>query len=383
MKPISRVVEEMPRSGIRALLDLAARVPGAIHLEIGQPDFPTPGFIVDAAQQATLAGFTKYTANAGLPSLREAIAAKVQRENGIPATADNIIVSVGGMGALYSTFAALLDPGDEVLLSDPGYPNYEQMAMLRRATIVRYPLAAEQGFQPDLEALERLITPRSKALVVNSPCNPTGAVYTAESVAALARLAEKHDLYMISDECYEKIVFGARHVSPASLCRDGRVISIFSFSKTYAMTGWRVGFAVTAPQLAATLAKIQEATVSCACSISQKAAEAALAGPQDCVDTMVASYQQRRNRALEVLRRYDLYHYAPQGAFYLLVDIGAGRTDSDAFVRQFLQSEGVAVAPGRTFGPRAAHYVRVSLATAEQDLIAGLDKLCRYIRRQG
>jgi aspartate/methionine/tyrosine aminotransferase len=379
---VSACVQGMPRSGIRVLLDLAARVPGAIHLEIGQPDFATPGFIIEAAHEAMVAGFTRYTANAGLPSLREAVAAKVKCENGIPATADNVVITTGGMGGLYSSFAALLDPGDEVLLPDPGYPNYEQMALLRHATPVRYPLPAELGFQPDLAALERAITPRSKALVVNSPSNPTGAVLTVESIGALVLLAEKHGLYLISDECYEKIVFDAQHASPAALCRDGRVITVSSFSKTYAMTGWRVGFAVATPAMVLALAKLQEPTVGCASSVSQKAAEAALAGPQECVSAMVAAYRQRRDQALDVLQKHGLYSYTPQGAFYLLVPLGRSHTDSAAFAKEFLMAEGVAVAPGCTFGPRADGYVRVSLAAAESELLCGLERLCRYIRRQ-
>jgi aspartate aminotransferase/aminotransferase len=372
----------MPRSGIRATLDMAARIPGAIHLEIGQPNFPTPAHIIEAALAAAREGFTGYTANAGLPSLREAIAEKVRRENGLPATAENVVVTTGGMGALYSIFLALLETGDEMLVPDPGYPNYAMAAYLLRARAVPYPLEAENGFQPRLDALPGLVSPRTKALVVNSPSNPTGSVLPAATMATLVAFAREHDLYLVSDECYEKIVFDACHVSPGSLDAEGRVISAFSFSKTYAMTGWRVGYAVTTPDMAALIAKIQEATVCCASSVSQKAAEAALAGPQDCVAAMVAAYRHRRDLAVAILRSHGLPTYLPQGAFYLLVSIGDCGVSSEQFARDLLDEEKVAVAPGRTFGPGGNGYVRISLASGEDELHMGLERLCRTVERK-
>ena len=381
MQPISPAAKDMPRSGIRVILDLAAQYQDVIHLEIGQPDFPTPAHIVDAAYHAAQQGFTRYTPNAGLPSLREAVAEKVRRDNRLPVTSENVIITTGGMGGLFSAFTALLDPGDEMLIPDPGYPNYEMVAILKRVVPVRYPCDPAQGFQPRLDALPGLVTPRTKALVVNSPSNPTGAVISPDRMAALVDFARRYDLYLISDECYEKIVFDAPHVSPASFDREGRVISVFSFSKSYAMTGWRVGYVVASTELAPIITKLQEATVACTSSVSQKAAEAALSGPQDCIAAMVGAYRRRRDRALEILRRYDLPTYIPQGAFYLLVDIGRGETDSEQFARNLLVNERVAVAPGRTFGPEADHYVRISLATDEEQLSTGLERLCRTIRR--
>ena len=382
MKPLAKAAQEMPRSGIRVLLDLAAKIPDAIHLEIGQPDFPTPDHIITAALQAAQQGFTQYTPNAGLLSLREAIAEKVRQENGLEATAENVVVTTGGMGGLYAAFTTVLEPGDEVLLPDPGYPNYTMVTQLCRARAVYYPLDAASGFQPRLDVLSRLVTARTKALVINSPSNPTGSVIPAEGMAALVAFAREHDLYLISDECYEKIVFGVRHVSPASFDEDGRVLSIFSFSKTYAMTGWRVGYAVVPPEIAAIFIKLQEATVACASSVSQKAAEVALIGPQDCVEAMVNTYRQRRDRALAILRRHGLPTYTPQGAFYLLVDISRCGQGSDHFARDLLAQEKVAVAPGHTFGPSGDQYVRVSLAASENDLQIGLERLCDYIRRR-
>jgi len=379
MKPLATAASEMPRSGIRVIMDLALKIPDAIHLEIGQPNFPTPSHISEAAYQAALNGFTGYAPNAGFPTLRAAIVEKVRHENGIQAGIENVIVTTGGMGGLFSSLTAILEPGDELLLPDPGYPNFEMVARLCRAKVVRYPLDPERSFQPCLEALPGLVSNRTKAILVNSPSNPTGAVMPAETLAALVTFAGQHDLFLVSDECYEKIVFDTRHVSLASLDRSGRVISIFSFSKTYAMTGWRVGFVVAAAEVAAVVSKLQEATVACTSSISQKAAEAALSGSQDCVSSMVAAYKKRRDQALAILKKNQLDTYVPEGAFYLLVDISRHGLDSDRFARELLEKEKVAVAPGRTFGPGGQKYVRISLATGDQDLVTGLERVCHLI----
>jgi len=382
MKPIATAAQNMPRSGIRKVLDMASKIPDAIHLEIGQPDFPTPGHIVEAAAQAGRDGFTRYTANAGMPELREAVAEKISRENGWSVTADNVVITVGGMGGLYTTFAGLLEPGEEIMLPNPSWPNYNQMAFLCRAGIVYYPLVPERGFQPDLKALSGLVTPRTKVILVNSPSNPTGSVFPRDTMKALVAFAQEHDLYILSDECYEKIIFDAEHVSPASLDADGRVVSVYSFSKTYAMTGWRIGYTVASPELVALFAKLQEMTVACAPSISQKAVVAALAGPQDCVKVMVDAYRERRDLALAILKEHGMPSYVPQGAFYLMIDISSCGIDSDRFAQELLRDEKVAVAPGSTFGPAAGGFVRISLATAKDQLDVGLRRLAGYIRRR-
>ena len=383
MKPISQTVQQMPRSGIRVVLDLAVRIPDAIHLEIGQPDFVTPAHIIAAAHNAMQQGFTKYTPNAGLFSLREAIAQKVTCENGISATAEQVVVTTGGMGGLFASAAVLLNPGDEVLVPDPGYPNYEMMAMLCHASIVRYPLSGiEQGFLPIVEALPGLVTERTKAILINSPSNPTGAVIPPQMLQVMVAFAREHDLYVISDECYEKIVFDAQQVSPAVYDRDGRVVSVFSFSKTYAMTGWRVGYTVSTPEIAAQISKLHEATVACVSAISQKAAEAALAGSQDCVAAMREEYRHRRDCVIDILTAHGQITYVPQGAFYLLIDITGCGVDSDQAARELLTLQHVAVAPGRTFGPLGNRYIRISLAASEADLVKGVERICLYLHER-
>jgi aspartate/methionine/tyrosine aminotransferase len=379
MKDLYSVALNMPRSGIRVLMDLALTIPDAIHLEIGQPNFPTPEHISAAAYQATRQGFTGYAPNAGLLTFREAIVQKVNQENNIQAEINNVIVTTGGMGGLFSTMLAILEPGDEILIPDPGYPNFSMAAQLCYANPICYPLDPVANFVPKMEVLKGLLSERTKAILINSPSNPTGAVLPAEMIAEFVSFANEHDLYLISDECYERIVFESQHISPASIDTENRVISVFSFSKTYAMTGWRVGFVVAPHDIAPVISKLQEPTVACASSISQKAAEAALQGPQDCVLEMVAAYRKRRDLALGVLERHQIHSYIPGGAFYLLVDITKKSQDSDQFARDVLLKQKVAVAPGVTFGQGGSRYVRVSLATDEQSLVNGLEKICTYM----
>ncbi len=376
---MSRNPQGMRRSGIRMIMDLSAEVPDAIHLEVGQPDFDTPAHIVEAGCRAAKEGFTRYTPNAGLLSLREAIVEKLRERNGIEATVDQVVVTPGAVTAIATALLAIAEPGEEVLLPDPAWPNYEMMALSIGAVPVRYPLDPERGFLPDFEGMERAISERTKALMVNSPCNPTGAVFPEDVVRGLVEFTERHDLYLISDEVYEDIVFEGEHISPARFDRDGRVVSVFGFSKTYAMTGWRLGYAVASEAVARVVAKLQEPFVSCASAISQKAGEAALRGDQSCVAEMREAYRRRRDLAVGLFREYEVAVHEPKGAFYMLVDVASSGLDSYTFARRLLEEEKVAVAPGATFGPRGEGYVRISLATAEEQLLEGVRRLCRFL----
>lgn len=379
MKSLANAAVQMPRSGIRLILDLASTIPDVIHLEIGQPNFPTPDHICLAAYEATKHGFTGYTPNAGFQSLREIVAEKVRLENKIDASADNIVITTGGMGGLFSCYAALLEPGDELLVPDPGYPNYEMITYLCRASAIHYPLDIQNGFTPRFDILNKLVTPRTKAIMINSPSNPTGAVMSSEVLKKLVEFANKYDITIISDECYEKITFDTPHISPASYDVDGRVLSIFSFSKTYSMTGWRIGYVVGSREVIPTISKLQEVTVACASSVSQKAAEAALRGPQDCVQTMVTAYRRRRDMAINILKSHGLPVSIPQGAFYLLVDVSGSGLPSDEFSKKLVKEVKVAVAPGRTFGLLGDKFIRVSLASDDAILEEGLNRVCKYI----
>ena len=363
-------------------MDLAQR-PGVIHLEIGQPNFPTPAHIVAAASDAAERGQTGYTANAGLPELCEALAAKLHQDNGVRAATDQIIVTIGAMGALYSSLLSVLEPGDQLLVPDPGYPNYRMTAELCGAESVPYPLPAADGYQPDLDALAAAISPRTKAIVVGSPSNPTGTVIHRDRLQGIVDLAQRHDLYLVSDECYEKIVFDGTHVSPASLGAEDCCFTVGSFSKSYAMTGWRVGYVACPKPIAPQLVKLQEATVACAPVLSQHAALAALAGPQECVPGMVDAYRERRDLACGLLEGAGLCSYRPEGAFYLLVDLPGQVEDTYSYARRLVAEADVAVAPGETFGAGGRGRVRISLATSPGLLREGLERLITFATTNG
>jgi aspartate/methionine/tyrosine aminotransferase len=360
-------------------------MPGVLHLEVGEPDFPTPEHIVRAASQAAEQGWTKYTANKGLPDLRDALAAKLGTRNDIQVHPDQIVVTVGAVNALMESLMALVDPGDAILIPDPGWPNYEMMAAALHARVVRYPLLAGRGFQPDVDQLEHLArtTPGARVLITNSPGNPTGAVFDAATSERLVAIARTADLWLLSDECYEDIVFDdATHVSPGAFDDEGRVLSVFSFSKSYAMTGWRVGYVATTSELADLVAKAQEAVASCAPAVSQKAALAALTGDTEPVERMRAAYQERRDVASDLLESAGLLVARPRGAFYAMADVSGTALDSYAFARQLLLHQRVAVAPGETFGPGGAGMVRLSLSTSAVDVEEGVRRLVQEVQER-
>ncbi len=374
MQP-SQPIAAMPRSGIREVMEMANAIDGAIRLETGEPNFNTPRHICEAAAKAAFDGFTKYTANAGIGPLREALAAKVTERNGIDATADQVVVTSGAVAGIYSSMVSLVDPGAEMLLGDPSWPNYAQMMQLLKITPVHFPLRAENGLVPQAADVEPLITERTRAIMLNSPGNPTGAVTDAAALADLMELARRHDLLVFADEVYDEIVFDEPYVPAAPLDTDGRVITFFSFSKTYAMTGWRVGYLVVPPGVSPLIVRAQEPITSCVNAPAQMGALAAVTGPQDCVAEMRDAYRHRRDIVTEFLTGRDIPHVRPRGAFYLMIDVSrSGRSGMD-FVLRLLEEKQVAVVPGDTFGPGSGRFVRVSLATAPDLLMEGVRRL--------
>lgn len=369
-------ITAMTRSGIRDIMDLAASHPDVIHLEVGQPDFATPAHIVEAGCAAAAAGYTTYTANRGLYEVRETMAEKLRRENGIVVDPHNVVITCGAVNGLFESLAAVLSPGDAVLVPDPGWPNYAMMVEALNARLVRYPLRAEDGYLPDLTRLGELArAERAKVLLINSPSNPTGAVFPQTVMQGFVEIAQRNDLWLISDECYERIVFDGEHVSPARFDEDGRVISVFSMSKTYAMTGWRIGYVVGTSAVIDQIAKVQEPVVSCATAMAQKASQAALAGDQSCVVEMTAAYRARRDLVVDQLAAANMLVSRPAGAFYIIADISAAAEDSYSFARRLVAEHAVAVAPGLTFGPSGNRVVRLSLATATDQLAEGVERL--------
>ena len=384
MARVAQAFAAAPYSGIREMASLASRLPDALRLEAGDPNFATPQHILDGALQAAAEGFTKYTPSSGLPTLRELIASRLCEHTGVDTSAEQVVVTTGGCGGLFTSLLVLLDPGDEVLIPDPGWANYPPMIHVQNAVPVGYRLDAARGFEPDFERLEALITAQAKAIIVNSPGNPTGVVSSRETLARFVEFAQHHDLWIISDECYDEIVFEGSHVSMATLGDAERVISVFTFSKSYAMTGWRVGYAVATPQIAEKIGKAQEPVVGNASSVSQKAAEVALSGSQDCVSEMRDAYRARRDAAAGLLDGRGIAYVRPSGAFYLMVDVSAACDgDSLLFARQLLEEEHVAVVPGSAFGPNGEGLVRVSLSVAPEVLMQGLERLASMLERHG
>ncbi len=382
MKPRSALAQALPRSGIREVMDLARQMDDVIVLVVGEPSFNTPAHIIEAAARAAREGTTKYTPNAGLPGIRAAVAERYSRRFGREVTPGEVLVTAGAVNALAAIVAAIAEEGDEILIPDPGWPNYVAMIELARSVPVRYQLVPDEGYRPDLAALEAAITPRTKAIVINNPSNPTGAVYSAETVQALVDLARKHDLWLISDEVYEDLIFDGEHV-PAARFDPDRVITISGVSKSYAMTGWRIGWAITNPELVALCGKIQEALVSCPSAVSQAAAEAAVRGPQDAVEEMRSAYQRRRDLVVDILGPAGILSAVPEGAFYALVDLRDACIPSRELSRLLLEEEHVAAAPGSTFGDVAEGMVRISLATADDDLAEGCRRIVRFAERHG
>jgi aspartate/methionine/tyrosine aminotransferase len=373
MKPLAAAIAAMPRSGIREIMDLAWATPGVLRLEAGEPNFPTPDHVVAAAARAAAEGYTKYTPNRGIVEVREAMAAKIAARNGFAVDIDQIVVTTGAVNGLLQALLVVADPGDTVIIPDPGWPNYEMMTSITGTEMVGYPLRRERGYEPDLDALAAACAaPRAKAILLNSPGNPTGAVLRRETIEAVVEMAARHDLYLVSDECYEDIVFEGEHVSPASIDNDGRVITIFSVSKSYAMTGWRIGYAVASQEVAATISKVQEAVTACASAVAQKAAQAALEGDQSCVAEMRNAYRDRRDRVVDILGDAGLLASRPGGAFYVMADTSSTGMGGYEFAKKLIVEHGVAVAPGEAFGPSGRGTIRISLATAMEDLVEGV-----------
>jgi aspartate aminotransferase len=370
----------MPVSRIREVMELAWKDPEAIHLEVGEPDFPTPEHVVDAAHEAARTGHTRYAPNAGLPDLREALADKVTRRNGYEARPDQVVVTQGGIQALYLVLSALLEPGDEVLLPDPAWPNFRMIAHLLGARAVSYPLVAQAHFLPRLEDLERLVTPRTRAILVNSPSNPLGTVVPRELLQTLLAFARQQGLWFVSDEVYDEVVFDDHFVSAGSAAdTSDRLVSIYSFSKVYAMTGWRVGYLVAPLDMAKLLTGMQEPIISCVNTPAQMAALAAVTGPQEVVRVMREAYSARRDELLEVLDRGGLPSSRPSGAFYVWTDVSEAGMHSMDFARSLIEREHVAVAPGSAFGGLGQGYVRLSLASSRDDLLDGASRLVRFV----
>ena len=376
MPILSPIADSVPTSGIRRIFELAQHLDGVIHLAVGEPGVPVDPAVRVAGGQDWANGELAYTPNSGIVELREAIRAKLARDNGYTVGLDQIHVTAGGVQALHLAMTLALGPGDELLIPNPGYTTFAMAPRLVGAVPVPYRLRAADGFVPDLDELESLITPRTRALLVNSPSNPLGAVYGEATLRGLVEFAARHDLWVVSDEVYEYLTYDEPHVSPAALDTDGRVLSVYSLSKTYALTGARVGYLVTPPGLDDRVRAIQETTVSCINTPAQVAAVAALTGDQRGVREAVEHYRGNLAAATDVLDRLGLDYLRPAGAFYLWIDVShASGGDVAGWAERLLREQRVAVAPGSAFGDAGEGWIRACYAGSRSELVEGLSRL--------
>ena len=356
---------------------LEARGRDIVHLEIGEPDFDTPAAIVDAGCEALRDGWTHYGPAAGIPELRQAIVEYLNGARGTNYSPNQVVVTPGGKPIMFFAMLALLEAGDEAIYPDPGFPIYRSMIDFVGATAVPIPLREAHEFRLDVEELARLITPRTKLLIVNSPANPTGGVLERSDVAAIATLAVEHDLTVLTDEIYGEILYEGEHVSLAAMPRMAeRTILLDGFSKTYAMTGWRLGYGAMPTALAEQIAKLMVNSVSCTSMAVQRAGLVALTGSQDEARGMVEAFRRRRDLIVDGLNAIlGISCLRPKGAFYVFPNISSLGTSSKAFADRLLDDHGVAALSGTAFGDHGEGYLRLSYANSEANLVKALERI--------
>ncbi len=379
-----RIASRMDSIGTETAFEAAARARAleatgrsVIHLEIGEPDFDTPANIREAAKRALDAGWTHYPPYFGIPALRAAIAADASSRKDVPVNPDHVVVTPGAKPIMYYAMLALIEPGDEVIVPDPGYPIYESMARFAGGTPVPLPIRQEHAFRADVDELASLITKRTRMLVLNSPANPTGGLFTREDIVRIAELALEHDLVVLADEIYGRIVYSGEHVSIASI--PGmleRTIILDGFSKTYAMTGWRLGYAILPDVLMYAFGRLIINSVSGTSAHSQMAAVEALTGPQDEVEAMVAEFRVRRDLIVDGLNAIPgVTCLRPDAAFYVFPDISRTGLDGAELADRLLHDAGVCVLAGTAFGRIGRGHIRISYANSRENLTEALRRI--------
>ena len=359
---------------------LEARGRDVIHLEIGEPDFGTPDHVVAAGREALAQGWTHYGPAAGDPELRAAIAVRTNSLRGTSSVPEQVIITPGAKPVMFFTMLALVEAGDEVISPDPGFPIYRSMIDFAGATAVPIPLREQHAFGLDVDELERLITPRTRLLIVNTPGNPTGGVIPPGDLERIAALAVRHDLWVLSDEIYSELVFDGEHASLASFPGMAeRTILLDGFSKTFAMTGWRLGYGIVPVGLVEPFTKLMVNSVSCASVAVQRAGLAALTGPMDEVFAMREAFRHRRDQVVGGLNAIPgLSCSRPAGAFYVFPNISATGLSSAAFADGLLQDQGVATIAGTSFGPHGEGYIRLSTANSDENLQRAVNRIAAY-----
>lgn len=382
---ISNRVQQIPPSGIRRFFDIAATMDNVISLGIGEPDFITPEPILEAGIASMKAGHTHYTSNSGTIELRTAISQHLARLYGVeydPAL--EILVTVGVSEAMYLALTAILNPGDEVIVPQPCFVAYTAEVSLAGGTPVPIATRVENNFQVTAQEIEAAITRRTKALLIGYPSNPTGAVLERQTLEEIAKVVQKHDILVISDEIYDRLVYGFEHVCFASLPGMWeRTILLGGFSKAYAMTGWRLGYTAAPPEILSAMNKVHQYTIMSAPTMAQEAALVALKEGEEAIEEMRQRYDRRRRLIVDGLNSLGLKCFEPRGAFYAFPSVRGSGMDDAEFAELLLDEERVAVIPGRAFGIGGAGYVRCSYATAYEKIEKALERLARFVQRHG
>ena len=373
-----------PKQGIdhrRIMIEKARTLKDVISLGRGDPDLKTPAHIIDAAKQALDEGHTGYSPWPGFLDLRTAIAEKLQTENGIDARPNEVLVTVGAEEAVYLTIMALLNPGDEILVPEPRYTPYDMAIDMAGGKLVPIPTTMESRFQLEVDAVEKRISEKSKALLLITPNNPTGQLLDTERIEALASLAEKYNLAVISDELYEKIVFdGAKNPSIAALPgMKARTITINGFSKTYCMTGWRIGYLHAPAQIVEAMIPLKYTLTISAPSMCQKGALAALKGSQDCIDEFQNIYTERRKAVLDSLDSMGLPYGPSRGAFYVFAQTASLGLSAFDFCQSLLETQKVLIFPGTAFGPAGEGFVRISLLAPVEKIREAMERMKQFV----
>ncbi len=379
-KRMSRLGTETAFVVLAKAKQLEAQGKKIIHLEIGEPDFDTPQNIIDSAIDALRGGWTHYGPSAGLPELREAVAEEVTRTRGVKIDPTEVVITPGGKPVMFFAMLALIDDGDEVIYPNPGFPIYESVIDLIGAKSVPIRLREENQFRLDVDELVSLVTPKTKMIVINSPQNPTGSVLTEEDLRAIADISIKNDIIVLSDEIYSRIIYEGEHRSMYSY--DGmpeRMIILDGYSKTYAMTGWRLGYGVMPAPLAEQVAKLQTNCNSCTASFSQRAGVSALTGPQNDVEAMVGEFKKRRDIVVEGLNKIkNVNCLVPDGAFYVFPNVSRARLKSGELADRILKEAGVALLSGTSFGSFGEGFIRISYANSIENINKALERLTDF-----
>jgi aminotransferase len=380
---LSKKVAGIKPSGIRRFFDIAATMDDVISLSIGEPDFTTPKPILDAAVQSLQDGETHYTSNAGRPELRDLQTRYLERLYGVRYDpVSEIMFSVGASEALHLAICALIEDGDEVIIPTPGFVSYAGIVNLAGGIAVEVPCRMENNFDLDPDDMERAITPRTKIILLNFPCNPTGAVASRETLLRVAQLAEKHDLIVISDEIYDQLVYGVKHVCfPTLPGMRERTVLLGGYSKNYAMTGWRIGYAAGPAEIVGGMLRIHQYIIMCINTTAQDGAIAALKEGEEYVAEMREAYDRRRKLIVEGLNRIGLPTCEPRGAFYAFPKISDTGLDSETFAERLLMEEKVAVVPGSAFGLGGEGFVRCCYATAYDQIEEALLRMEKFLKR--